>query len=80
MFLKAVEIKGLFKSWPGTTRSGSDITLPFSNQANVIIGANGTGKTTTLKLLHQFFRSTSQQIKDTNHGGRRPVLFASVSV
>ena len=69
----ALEIRGLTKRYPDFTLDGLDLTLP-SGCVMGLVGENGAGKTTAIKLLLGILRPDSGQITILGKDGQADVL------
>lgn len=61
--MAAIQTRGLSKHWPGRiTVDGIDLTVPESSVFG-LLGPNGSGKTTTMRLLLGLIRPTGGALR-----------------
>lgn len=70
--MNALEIKNLTKSYPGFTLDNLTLTLPEGCIMG-LIGENGAGKSTTIKLILNMIRKDSGTIAVLGHGSEEPI-------
>ncbi|MEX3960538.1 monosaccharide ABC transporter ATP-binding protein (CUT2 family) [Trinickia symbiotica] len=70
-----VRIRGLNKSF-GATRALKDVSIDFrAGRVHALLGANGCGKSTLVKILSGYHEPDSGEISPTGHGARERIAF-----